>query len=164
VGKRVSFVTKSGKRVSFTVKKGAGPKRKTVRRRSKVVQRIRSSINRRRRSGSKVTKHKKSGGRRPGGKKSVIDRIPVLRNKTVQKVAFGLGMGALVVQGINLLARFAPPAVAQPLQQNQRIIKLATEFATEPISGVVDLVIPMLAGNGAGLSSGGMNTNMAGFA
>ena len=108
---------------------------------------------------------KKKGGKRKAGKKSFIDRIPILNNPTVQRVGFGLGMGVLAVEIINLAARFAPAAIAQPLMQNQRLIKLGVEAITEPISAVVDLVLPAL-GNRAGTANGMQTTNqnMVGFA
>lgn len=117
---------------------------------------------------------KKGSKRRGGSKKSFIDRIPVLRNKTVQRVGFGLGMGVLVVKAIDFVAQVAPPSVAGPLQQNKKIIKLATEFLTEPISGIVDLVtdpstlqqITGRFGGGGGTSSTQQQAggNMSGFA
>jgi len=114
---------------------------------------------------------KKSTKRSSGGKKRIIDKIPILKNKTVQKVAFGLGMGVLVTQIISLASQFAPPAIAQPLIQNQKIIKLATEFATEPISAIADLalssgVIQKTIGsmsNGGGMTPAG-GGDMVGFA
>jgi len=114
---------------------------------------------------------KKSSKRHTPGKKSFIDRIPILNNKTVQKVGFGLGMGVVAKQLIDLVAQFAPPAIANPLKQNQRIITLAVEAATEPISAVADIVLSSgtiqktigSMSNGNGMSSGG-NQDMAGFA
>lgn len=155
---KVSFTTKSGQKVSFTTKskKSSGSKKSKKRHKSKTNKRTRS------RSGSHMPR-KKKGGKRKAGKKSFIDRIPILNNPTVQKIGFGLGMGLLVVQGINLASRFAPPAIAQPLQQNQRIIKLAVEAATEPISAIVDLVLPSIAGQ-PGNGTQTANQNMVGFA
>lgn len=122
---------------------------------------------RRSRSGSHMPKKKKSGGKRRPGKKSFIDRIPILNNPTVQKVGFGLGMGVIVADIINLAARFAPPAISGPLQANQGLIKLGVELATEPLSAVVDVALnPQMLSR----LTGGMNgtaapgTNMAGFA
>lgn len=168
---KVSFTTKDGKRVSFSTgkkssKKRAGPKRKS----SKSKSRSKPNKQPKRSTRSVAKKGSKKGGRRSPGKKSFIDRIPILNNKTVQKVGFGLGMGVVVVELINLAARFAPPAIAQPLQQNAGIIKVATEFATEPISAIADIVLhPQMLqqitnrmGNGGqqGISGG----NMVGFA
>jgi len=123
---------------------------------------------------SKTRSHtmpKKKSSKRSSGKKRMIDKIPLLKNKTVQKVAFGLGMGVLVTQIINLAAQFGPPAIAQPLKQNEKIIRLATEFATEPISAIADLALSSGAiqktigsmGNGNGMSQS-VNQDMAGFA
>jgi len=111
------------------------------------------------------TSQKRSKTTRRTSKKSLIDKVPVLRNKTVQKVAFGLGMGVIAIQLINLIARFAPPAIAQPLVQNQRVIKLGVEAITEPISAAADLLLTSgaLTRVGGGNSrNGGMNTE--GFA
>jgi len=116
---------------------------------------------------------KKKRGRSSGGKKSFIDRIPVLRNKTVQKIGFGLGMGVLVIKGIELVSRFAPPQFAQPLQQNAGLIKVGVELVTEPLSALVDVATnpQMLSRITSGFSgnnpnNGGMSTNqnMVGFA
>jgi len=90
--------------------------------------------------------------RKSGGKKKLIDKVPILRNKTVQKIAFGLGMGVIATQIINLVAQFAPPAISAPIQANQRLIKLGVEAATEPLSAAADLV----------LTSGGLNILKAG--
>lgn len=106
---------------------------------------------------------KKKGSKSHPGKKSFIDRIPILNNPTVQRIGFGLGMGVLAVSIINLAARFAPPAIAQPLQQNQRIIKLAVEAITEPISAVVDLVLPIVTAQGNGFMQT-TNQSVNGFA
>jgi len=159
MGKRVSFTTKGGKKVSFIskAKKAGSTIKRRVKHRSK-------SIKRRTRSRSPVAKHKKSSGKRRPGKKSFIDRIPILNNPTVQKVGFGLGMGTLAVSLINLAARFAPPAIAQPLVQNQRIIKLGVEAATEPISAIVDLVLPSVMNTGNGGGNGMSMGNQVGFA
>jgi len=48
------------------------------------------------------------------GKKGIIDRIPILKNKTVQKIGFGLGMGTVAIGIIDLLGRFGPPALTAP--------------------------------------------------
>jgi len=95
---------------------------------------------RRSRSGSHMPKKKKSKSRGKS-KKSFIDRIPILNNPTVQKVGFGLGMGVVVADIIQLAARFAPPQISGPLTQNQGLIKLGVELATEPLSAVVDVAL-----------------------
>jgi len=90
----------------------------------------------------KVNKPKRSsGGMVKGGKKRFIDKIPGLKNKTVQKIGFGLGMGVLVVSLIDFVAKNGPAQLAAPLIKNKRIIKLGTELATEPLSAVVDVAI-----------------------
>jgi len=109
-------------------------------------------------------KKRKSGGRRRPGKKSFIDRIPILNNPTVQKVGFGLGMGVIVGDIIRLASRFAPSQISGPLQANQRIITLAVEAATEPISAVVDLVTSGLTNSSPGGAVPGTNGNVVGFA
>jgi len=83
---------------------------------------------------------KKKMAKRPAkSKKSFIDKIPILKNPTVQRVGFGLGMGVVVVKAIDLIAQVAPPALAAPLVQNKRIIQLGVEAVTEPISAIVDV-------------------------
>jgi len=112
---------------------------------------------------------KKRSSRRGPGKKSFIDRIPVLRNKTVQKVGFGLGMGVIVADIIGLAARFGPEQISAPLVKNANLIKLGVELATEPLSAVVDVALNpgQLSGitgrmnNNGGQMSG---SNMQGFA
>jgi len=163
-GKRVSFITKSSK---SRKKKGSGQKtRKSKRARSRKSNKPRRSTSR-----SMPRKRRKSSRRRSPGKRSFIDRIPILKNPTVQKIGFGLGMGVIVVEGIRLLSRFGPPQIAQPLQQNAGIIKLGVELATEPLSAVFDVVTNpqmlsqitgRLGGGGNGMQSSG--ANMVGFA
>jgi len=163
-GKRVTFTTKSKKSGGSTAKKKGTRKTKSSRARKS---------NKQPRSMSRSVAKKKSSSRRPG-KKSFIDRIPILRNKTVQKVGFGLGMGVIVVDAIRLLARFAPPSISEPLVKNANIIKLATEFATEPLSAIVDIGLNpgqisnitgrmgMNSGNSSGQQAA--NGNVVGFA
>lgn len=172
MGKRVSFTTKDGKKVSFTPKsksKGRGKRTKSTKRKTSKPKKSRKPNKQPKRSTRSVAKGKsRKGGRRSSGKKSFIDRIPILNNKTVQKVGFGLGMGVVVVQIIDLVSRFAPPAIAQPLIQNKRIIKLGVEAATEPISAIVDLALSsgmvqkFAGGNGMSSNNGQMST--VGFA
>jgi len=131
---KVSFTTKSGKRVSFTTKSKKS-------RKTRKPKRARSRKSNKQRGSSTRSVAKKGSKRRGGSKKSFIDRIPILRNKTVQKVGFGLGMGVIVVDAIRLLSRFAPPSISDPLVKNANIIKLATELATEPLSAVVDVAL-----------------------
>jgi len=170
MGKRVSFTTKDGKKVSFIPKsksKGGGKRTKQTKRKASKPKK-RQKINKQHKRSTRSVARKKSrkGGKRSPGKKSFIDKIPILNNKTVQKVGFGLGMGVVAIQLINLAARFAPPAIAEPLMKNQRIIKLGVEAATEPISAIVDIALSsgMIEkfGNGMNTNNGGMST--VGFA
>jgi len=95
------------------------------------------------RRSKKSNKPKKSTKRSVAGKgkKSLIDKIPGLKNKTVQRIGFGLGMGALVVGIIDFVAKIGPPALVKPLLDNKRVIKLGTELITEPLSAVVDIAL-----------------------
>jgi len=122
----------------------------------------------RRKTNKPKPKTKRMAGRK-GGKKKFIDKIPVLKNPTVQKIAFGLGIGLIAVKIIDFVAQVAPPALAAPLVQNKRIIQLGVEVATEPLSAVVDVA----TGGGINLGSltgrsngggGGGNQNGNGFA
>jgi len=88
--------------------------------------------------------NKKMAGK---GKKTFIDKIPLLKNKTVQRIAFGLGIGLVVVKIIDLAAGALPEKLAAPLVQNKRIIQLGVEAVTEPLSAAVDIV------TGGGLSN-----------
>jgi len=170
---KVSFTTKSGKRVSFTTKSSKTRKKKGSGQKTRKPKRSRAGkSNKQPRSRSRSVAKKKGSSRRPG-KKSFIDRIPVLRNKTVQKVGFGLGMGVIVADIIQLAARFAPPQISQPLQQNANLIKLGVELATEPLSAVVDVALNprQLTGitnrfnNSGGTShNSNSNGNVVGFA
>ena len=103
-----------------------------------------STPKRKRRSVRKTIKHvrrrvsvarRKTRSRRSGmGGRKLIDKIPVLKNKTVQRIGFGLGMGRLATTGAQ--------AIPIPIvQQNARIIGTAVAFATEPLAGVVDLAL-----------------------
>ena len=87
------------------------------------------------------------------GKKSFIDKIPILKNRTVQKIGFGLGMGVIAVGIIDTAARFVP-ALAAPLVANKRIVKLGVELATEPLSAVADVVLSGGLGSLGSLTSG----------
>jgi len=116
----------------------------------------------------KVKKQNKSSKRpvakRPT-KKSFIDKIPILKNPTVQRIGFGLGMGVIVVNIIDLVARFAPAQFAAPLVANKGIIKLGVEAVTEPLSAAVDIAtggLPQLNISGRGQSQQTINGN--GFA
>jgi len=93
---------------------------------------------------------KRKSRRSSGGKRSIIDRIPLLRNKTVQKIGFGLGMGSLA----GLAASFIPVPI---VQQNRELINTGVAFATEPLSGVVRLVLSGGLGQLTGLIGGGQN-------
>jgi len=153
-----------------TAKQKAASRRniKTAQKKTRKKKRARSrKSNKQRRSTSRSVAKKKR--RSSPGKKSFIDRIPVLRNKTVQKVGFGLGMGVIVSDLIRLAVRFAPNQT-QILAQNEPLIRLATELATEPLSAVVDVALNpgqiqnitgRLNGGGAQQQIGG---NMVGFA
>jgi len=113
--------------------------------------------NKRRTSRRSVARKKRSSPSRR--KFSIIDRIPILKNKTVQKIGFGLGMGSLA----GLAASFIPVPI---VQQNRELINTGVAFATEPLSGIVRLVLSgglqqitgLIGGNGGG------NGQNAGFA
>ena len=146
--------------------------RRNIKKAQAALRRGKGNKRRRSRSGSHMPRKKRrSGGRSRPGKKSFIDRIPILRNPTVQKIGFGLGMGVVIVDLINLASRFAPAQISGPLQQNAGIIKLVVEAATEPISAVVDVALNpgQLSGITSRLSGGGGGNgigmgNQAGFA
>jgi len=154
-------------------KKTRTAKQKRATRKLVALNRRRASKPRKRRTSRKVKKRtsrrksvarKTSRRRSSGGKKSLIDRIPILNNKTVQKVGFGLGMGALA----GIILNFIPvPA----LQQNKALIQTGVTFAADPLAGVLRLT-GLLGGpsginignllGGQNSSNGGMNTG--GFA
>jgi len=171
---KVSFTTKDGKKVSFTVKsksKRGGKTTKSSKRKASKPRKTHKANKQHKRSTRSVAKgRKKSKGGSRKSSKSFIDKIPILNNKTVQKVGFGLGMGVVAKQLIDLIAQFGPPAIAQPLKQNQRLITLGVEAATEPISAIVDIALSsgmvQKFGNGMSNNGNGMSTNqnMVGFA
>jgi len=130
--KLVRMNKSKGRKKAKTRRKSTSKRRKTTKRR-KV---------------NKNTKPKRSVAGK--GKKSLIDKVPILKNKTVQKIAFGLGIGLVAVKIIDLAAQFGPPALVGPLVQNKRIIQLGVEAVTEPISAVVDVV------TGGGLNLGSL--------
>jgi len=140
-------------------KKGKRTKRKNPKRvaAGKKAARSRKRSSKSRRKPNKKGKTRKSVAKGKG-KKGIIDKIPVLRNKTVQKIAFGLGMGVIAKDLIDLAVRFAPGQLSAPLQQNQRIITLGVEAVTEPISAVVDV----LTSGGLNIGSNGSNTGANG--
>jgi len=157
-----------------TAKQKAASRRniKKAQKKSRTRKRARSrKSNKQRRSRPRSMPKKKR--RSSGGKKSFIDKIPILRNKTVQKVGFGLGMGVIAADIIGLAARFGPPQISDPLVKNQNIIKLGVELATEPLSALVDVALNpgqlkgitgrlgMNSNNGSQAVTGG---NMQGFA
>lgn len=137
---------KSSKRKSSKRKRSTKKRRKTTKRRKSSKKR---KGNKRKRS----TKKKRKMARKTGGKKSLIDKIPLLNNKTVQKIGFGLGMGALA----GIIINFIPvPAI----KQNAEIIKTGVTFAADPIAGLLK-VSGLLGGGGLNLSglTGGNSAN-----
>jgi len=157
-----------------TAKQKAASRRniKKAQQKTRTKKRARSRKSNKQRGSMSRSVAKKKSSRRGPGKKSFIDKIPILRNKTVQKVAFGLGMGAIVIDIIQLASRFAPQQISGPLQQNQGLIKLGVELATEPLSAVVDVALNPQQLQGItgrlGGGNGGMTqqagSNMVGFA
>jgi len=78
----------------------------------------------------------------------MIDRIPILRNKTVQRIGFGLGMGSI--------ATIAAQNIPVPqVQQNAQLIGTGVAFITDPLSGVVRLALSGGLGQLGNLFSGG---------
>jgi len=153
---------KAATRKLVRMNKSKGRKKRKTRRKSTSKRR---SSGKRRKPNKRKTSTKRVTSR---GKKSLIDKIPVLKNKTVQKIAFGLGIGLVAVKIIDLVAQVAPPQLAAPLVQNKRIIQLGVEAVTEPISAVVDVVtggginLGSLTGRSNGASNGSNGSN--GFA
>jgi len=140
------------KLVAFNKRRGK-PRRKSSK--------PRKTIKRRSRSKSVAKKRKSSGGRGGGG---FINKIPLLKNKTVQRVGFGLGMGSIA----SLIAGIVPVPI---VQKNKQLIGTGVSFATDPLSGVVRLAlsgglgqIGNLFGGGNGNSSNGGNGDNPGFA
>jgi len=112
--KRLGRMAKA--RAKNTIKKASKTARKTIKRVKRKVS---------------VAKKGKSGGL---GSSKLINKIPILKNKTVQRIGFGLGMGRLASMG----ARAVPVPI---IQQNAPLIGTAVAFATEPLAGIVDLAL-----------------------
>jgi len=91
----------------------------------------------------------------------IINKIPLLKNKTVQAIGFGLGMGSLA----GIIASAIPVPI---VQQNASLIKTGVTFATNPLAGVVSLALGgglgQLSNLFGGGSGGNTNTSNGGFA
>jgi len=127
-------------------------KRRKTRRKTRRTSKRRTTKRRKSRKVKKRTKRRKSVARKSsrrssGGKKSLIDKIPLLKNKTVQKVGFGLGMGALA----GIILDFIP---IPQLQQNKALIQTGVTFAADPLAGVLRLT--GLLGGPSGINIGGL--------
>jgi len=138
------------KLVALNKRRSAPKRRKSGRKTNKRKSRSKSV--------AKKTRRKSSGGRGGG----FINRIPLLKNKTVQRVGFGLGMGSIAA----LIAGIVPVPI---VQQNRQLIGTGVSFATDPLSGVVRLALSGGLGQignllGGGNSSNGGGGNNAGFA
>jgi len=138
---------------------------------AKARARGRRSVSTKRKSPRKTNKPRKRSTRTVAKRKSrsksssrgggMINKIPILKNKTVQKIGFGLGMGSLASLGAGLV----PVPI---IRQNAALIGTGVAFATDPLSGIVRLAlsgglgqITSLFGGGNGGNGGGGN---AGFA
>lgn len=159
---KVSFTTKDGKKVSFTTKsiskklKKPHKKRKqhiqtTIKKLKKFDSNPKRKVNRPKSSDKSVAKKsKKRGG--PKSSKSFIDKIPLLKNKTVQRIGFGLGMGSIAA----LVASRIPVPI---VQSNAQLIGTGISFATDPLSGVVRLALSGGLGQISSLFGGQGGTN-----
>jgi len=89
------------------------------------------------------------------GSRALIDKIPLLKNKTVQRIGFGLGMGSI--------AAIAANAVPVPIiRSNAQLIGTGVAFATDPLSGVVRLALSGGLQQITGLFGGGNNGAIGG--
>lgn len=143
---------KSSKSKRKTKKKGSSRGRKT----SKTKRKVNRSKSRSK--GVAKKKSKSKGGRSSGG---FINKIPILKNKTVQRIGFGLGMASLA--GIALRALPVPI-----LSQNAPLVETGVAFAVDPLAGVARLVLGgglgqlgNLLGGGNGGNGGGGNSGFA---
>lgn len=123
-------------------------------------------VNKKRGSRSRTVPKKKGSKKRSPGKKTFIDKIPILNNPTVQKIGFGLGMGLIAKE---IIQAIPVPAV----QQNSRLIVLGVEALTEPLSAVADLVLQsgvvrnistQFTNGGVGIQNSQNGGGMVGFA
>jgi len=130
--------------------KRRGKPRSKARKRSKSS----SKANKPKRRSSNMAKRRKSSGKSRGSA-GFINKIPFLKNKTVQRVGFGLGMGSIAT----LIAGLVPvPAV----QNNRQLIGTGVSFATDPLSGVVRLALSGGLGQITSLFGGGSNDAVGG--
>lgn len=140
--KRLGAMARARGKKSTPKRRRSAPKRKTNKAR-------RRSTNMARR---KAPRRRSSGGSFSGG---FINKIPILKNKTVQKVGLGLGMARIASTG----ARFVPVPM---IQNNARLIGTAVAFAVSPLAGIVDLALG--GGLGGILGGGSQGGGGAGFA
>jgi len=132
---------RNDKRLGQMAKKRA--RKSTPKRRKSTVRKTIKRVTRR-----KPVAKRKTSRRSSSGKRKIIDKIPLLNNKTVQRIGFGLGMGSIA--GI-IASRIPVPAV----QQNANLISTGVAFATDPLAGVVKLALSGGLGQLGGLLGGG---------
>lgn len=137
---KFKFVKNSSSSRSKTKRtKKRGSRRKVIKR---TVTRVIRKMPRRR-----STRRKSSSA---GG---IINKIPLLKNRRVQKAAMALGLGTIAGLALQII-----PIPA--LQQNSGTIKTGVTLAADPITGIAQLLLPQIGGD----MSNGNGTSMEGFA
>jgi len=140
---------RSAKQKTATRKLVALNRRKSAPRRRKSTKSRKP--NKRRRTSKTVARKSR---RKPAPSKGTgfLNKIPVLRNKTVQRVGFALGMGSI--------ATIAAQNIPVPqVKANAQLIGTGVAFATDPLGGVVRLALSGGLGQLGNLFGGGNSGN-----
>jgi len=123
--------------------------------------RARKSTPKRRKSRSKVNKPRRrstsvaSKRRTTSRKRSIIDKIPLVNNPTVRKVATGIGLATI---GTTVIALVAPQIAQNP------IVKPALAFVGGGLAGLIGQVVVGGGLGGLGNIFGGNGGNTANVA
>jgi len=105
-----------------------------------------------RRKPSKTVARKTKSRNTGRGTTGFINKIPILRNKTVQRVGFALGMGSI--------ATIAAQNIPVPqVKANAQLIGTGVAFATDPLGGIVRLALSGGLGQLGNLFGGGNSSN-----
>lgn len=139
---------RSAKQKAATRKLVAFNKRKSTPKRRKSSRKV----NKPRKSRSNVAKKRRapSRGRQVAG--GLVNKIPILKNKTVQQIGLALGMARIA----STAARVVPIPI---IQNNSQLIGTGIAFSVSPLGGIVDLALSGGLGQISSLFGGGGGTN-----
>jgi len=145
--KRLGRMAKARSRKSAPKRRKASKSRKTNKPRKRTT-----TVAKRRFTKRRATATLTGGG--------LINKVPILKNKTVQQIGLGLGMARIASTGANMIP-------VPQVQRHSRIIGTAVAFSVSPLAGIVDLVLGGGLATIQGLLGGGggnTNTVSGGFA